>query len=103
MKRLPKWNRVASALGLLFAVAAFPMAPASWGVDNPRPGPTIDVDCTDPESKTLCRECHIDGPVFCCPGDGDPCTIKSPSPKVSPSLSVRPRRPTFRQNLYFTR
>src|SRR5262245_58627365 len=94
--------RIASALMLLAALAASPSASPAWAVDNPQPGPTIDVDCTDPESATLCRECHIDGPVFCCPGDGEPCTIKQPAPKAQ----VPVRRPTTRSlwtNNYFTR
>ena len=101
MNHPSKANRIASALLLLIALAASPV-PAAWAVDNPPPGPTIDVDCTDPESATLCRECHIDGPVFCCPGDGEPCMIKQPAPK----LQLRVPRPTwggFFTNLYFSR
>ena len=100
MTHLPKANRIASALMLLTALAASPLPPAAWAVDNPPPGPTIDVDCTDPESATLCRECHIDGPVFCCP-ENEPCTIKPPAPKVqlAPSRTTR----GLWTNRYFTR
>ena len=56
---------------------------------------------TDPDSATLCRECHIDGPVFCCP-ENEPCMIKQPAPKVQ----LRTPRVTTRglwTNNYFTR
>lgn len=98
MTHLPKAKRMASVLLLMAATAT---SPAAWAVDNPPPGPTIDVDCTDPDQLQTCRECNIDGPMFCCPGAPDPCTIKNPAPKVQ---VVRP--PTRRglgTRLYFTR
>ncbi len=87
---------------LLFVSAlATGIASTVWAVDNPPPGPTIDVDCTDPDQATTCRECHIDGPMFCCPGAPDPCLIKKPALAIQ--ITPQPTRRGLGTSLYFTR
>jgi hypothetical protein len=87
---------------LLMTALVTGVSSGAWAVDNPPPGPTIDVDCTDPDQATLCRECHIDGPVFCCPGAPDPCMIKQPAP-VFQLPTPPPTRRGLGTRLYFTR
>jgi hypothetical protein len=91
-----------TARALLFVAALVAgLSPVARAVDDPRPGPTIDVDCTDPDQATTCRECHIDGPVFCCPGAPDPCMIK-PAPVYQPPTPL-PTRRGLGTRRYFTR
>ena len=97
----PRTNKTARALLLMAALAIGASRPA-WALDNPPPGPTIDVDCTDPDQATTCRECHIDGPIFCCPGAPDPCMIKKPAP-VYQLPTPLPTRRGLGTRLYFTR
>jgi hypothetical protein len=101
MTHRPEAMRTARVLLLVTALVTGACAVAQ-AVDNPPPGPTIDVDCTDPDQATLCRECHIDGPVFCCPGAPDPCTIKNPAPTWQ-LPTPRPTRRGLGTKLYFTR
>ena len=101
MIRSTKATRTARVL-VLAAMLAAGVSTRVWAVDNPPPGPTIDVDCTDPDQATTCRECHIDGPIFCCPGAPDPCMIKKPAP-VYQLPTPLPTRRGLGTRLYFTR
>jgi hypothetical protein len=102
MTHLPKTTRTARVLLFMAALAgATGASPVAWALDNPPPGPTIDVDCTDPDQAQTCRECHVDGPIFCCPEAPDPCTIKKPAPVFQ--LPTPPTRRGLGSRRYFTR
>ena len=84
-------------------IAATVTSPA-WALDNLPGGPAVDVDCTDPDRKATCRECNIDGPMFCCPGAPDPCTVKNPAPAVFQGIPLpTPTRRGLGTRFYFTR
>ncbi len=95
--------RTTATILLLAATLAGATPRLARALDNPPPGPTIDVDCTDPDTAITCRECSVDGPVFCCE-QGEPCTIKPAPPKPQQLVPLPvPRRRGLGTKLYFTR